>query len=177
MSLGNHSQTNISIMRCWSGLLVLGALVALAASEANIGGGYSYQSELGSASSLSSQSEMSASSVAAMESSSSDYGSSSECSGSECSSSSACSSSSCCSSNSCYEDSSMLMDRISVLEGRCGESSCGAEMSCGGGGCEIYGQRMLILQAELRRQRLMINRLMQQVTITSQRSSCRGKYL
>lgn len=90
----------------------------------------------------------------------------SECATSECSSSS-------CSSSSC-EDSSMLIDRISVLEGRCGESSCGGEMSCGGG-CEMYGQRMLILQAELRRQRLMIQRLYQQVTIISQSSSCRGK--
>jgi len=105
-------------------------------------------------------------------------GTSSECGSSSCGTSdcatSECSSSSC-SSSSC-EDSSMLIDRISVLEGRCGESSCGGEMSCGGGGgCEMYGQRMLILQAELRRQRLMIQRLYQQVTIISQSSSCRGK--
>ena len=51
-------------------------------------------------------------------------------------------------------------------------AGCGASYDCGGG-CEMYGQRMVILQGELRRQRAMIQRLYQQITIMgSTGSSC-----
>ena len=101
---------------------------------------------------------------------------SSSCGSSECSSSSSCGSA--CATSACSEDSSMLFDRISVLENRCGESSSscgGGEFSSCGGNCEMYGQKMLMLQSELRKQRQLIQRLYQQVTIISQTStSCSG---
>ena len=104
---------------------------------------------------------------------------SSSCASSECSSSSSCGSA--CATSACSEDYSMLFDRISVLENRCGESSSscgGGEFSSCGGNCEMYGQKMLMLQSELRKQRLMIQRLYQQVTIMSQTSGgCDGNCL
>lgn len=100
-----------------------------------------------------------------------------------------------CGASSCgggCEDS-MLLERIVALEERlasCGGithdnpfdiedrpqviqtilGGCGGGMDCGGG-CEIYSQRIIILQGELRRQRAMIQRLYQQITIISGSSS------
>ena len=98
---------------------------------------------------------------------------SSSCGSSECSSSSSCGSA--CATSVCSEDSSMLVDRVSVLENRCGESSsCGQTVSCASG-CEMSDQKILLLQSELRKQRQLIQRLYQQVTIISQTStSCSG---
>lgn len=66
-------------------------------------------------------------------------------------------------------DESVLIDRISSLESRfssCGGGGFECGMACGSG-CELNDQKLMVLQAELRRQRMMIQRLYSQVIILS----------
>ena len=56
-----------------------------------------------------------------------------------------------------------------VVESPCGEAPCGS--NCGSS-CQFYGDKIAILQAELKRQKLMIQRLYSQILTISQSSNC-----
>jgi hypothetical protein len=61
-----------------------------------------------------------------------------------------------------------------MVESPCAEASCGS--SCGSG-CEVYADKIASFQAELRRQKMMIQRLYSQIlTISQTSSSCGSKY-
>ena len=65
----------------------------------------------------------------------------------------------------------------SIDTAECGADNCGLETSCGTScntNCEIYGQKISIFQAELKRQKLMIQRLYSQILVISQSSSSCG---
>ncbi len=61
----------------------------------------------------------------------------------------------------------------------CGQTTCETVSSCGQN-CEIYASRLVVFQAELKRQRLMIQRLYSQILAISQTSStscdCKNKF-
>lgn len=60
-----------------------------------------------------------------------------------------------------------------MVESPCAEASCGS--SCGSG-CEVYADKIASFQAELRRQKMMIQRLFSQIlTISQTSSSCGSK--
>lgn len=69
-----------------------------------------------------------------------------------------------------------LLDRLSTLETRF--ASCGSNYECSSGcgssNCEMYDQKLMVLQAELRRQRMMIQRLYSQIIVISSSSSSCG---
>ena len=67
-------------------------------------------------------------------------------------------------------DSSVTVDE-SFESSSCSQS-CGSTCSQG---CENYGSRLVVFQAELKRQRLMIQRLYAQILTISQSSTCESK--
>ena len=68
------------------------------------------------------------------------------------------------------------LNQLRTINTGCGVVDCVLETSCGSNcnsNCEIYGQKIEIFQAELKRQKLMIQRLYSQILVISQSgSSC-----